>query len=430
MGLSSSLHWTAWFTKCLVMKECSIVIMVVLMCSPIVSSVPIFTYSNPFLVWFFLTIYASAVITFCFLVSVIFKKSTTAANVGSIFFFMTIIPFTRGQDKFFTYNYFFKILYCLAVNSGMGQGVQLLLLAESNEVGMHFSTLFTREVDQKFSLGELLITMILSIVVQMLITCYIEKVFPGEIGIPESWYFPLLPIVKFFARKMGYNSLVNHDAILQERRISGADYEDEPSLKAGVRISNLSKVFNSKAAVKNLNLNIFEDQITVLLGHNGAGKTTTMSMLTGMYPPSSGTAYLNGKDIRTEIDDARRSLGLCPQHNILFDELTVKEHIIFFARLKGIKGKREIADEVRRYVSLLELKDKVNAQSHTLSGGMKRKLSIGIALCGNSKIVICDEPSSGMDPAGRRALWDLLIAEKKGRTILISVSCLNRLFQI
>lgn len=145
-----------------------------------------------------------------------------------------------------------------------------------------------------------------------------------------------------------------------------------------------------------------------------------MSMLTGMFPPSSGTAYLNSKDIRTEIDEARQSLGLCPQHNILFDELTVREHIVFFARLKGMKGKRVIADEVRRYINLLDLKDKVDAQSKTLSGGMKRKLSIGIALCGDSKIVMCDEPSSGMDPAGRRALWDLLIAEKKGRTILLT----------
>lgn len=145
-----------------------------------------------------------------------------------------------------------------------------------------------------------------------------------------------------------------------------------------------------------------------------------MSMLTGMYPPSSGTAYIDGKDIRTEIDEARQSLGLCPQTNILFDELTVKEHIIFFARLKGVKGKREIAEEVLRYVNLLELSEKKNAQSKTLSGGQKRKLSIGIALCGNSKIVMCDEPTSGMDPSGRRALWDLLIAEKKGRTILLT----------
>lgn len=297
----------------------------------------------------------------------------------------------------------------------------MLLLAEGNEIGIRLTNLFSRELDMGFSVGEIMLWMILGMILQMLLTIYIEKVFPGDIGIPEPWYFLAIPCVRFFREKMGYNSLVNHDAMLQDRRVSNCDCEEEPAnLKAGIRISNLSKSFGSKTAVNKLNLNIYEDQITVLLGHNGAGKTTTMSMLTGMFPPTSGTAYLNGKDIRTEVNEARGSLGLCPQHNVLFDELTVKEHIIFFARLKGIKDKREIAHEVSRYINILELKDKINAQSKTLSGGMKRKLSIGIALCGNSKIVICDEPSSGMDPAGRRALWDLLIAEKKGRTILIS----------
>jgi ATP-binding cassette, subfamily A (ABC1), member 3 len=145
-----------------------------------------------------------------------------------------------------------------------------------------------------------------------------------------------------------------------------------------------------------------------------------MGMLTGLFPPTSGTVFINGHDIRTDMDSIRGSLGLCPQHNVLFSELTVKEHIIFFAKLKGIKDKKEIEDQIKKYVNLLGLEPKMNAQSSTLSGGMKRKLSIGIALCGNSKIVMCDEPSSGMDPAARRSLWDLLIQEKKGRTILLT----------
>lgn len=139
-----------------------------------------------------------------------------------------------------------------------------------------------------------------------------------------------------------------------------------------------------------------------------------------MYPPSSGTAYLNGRDIHYELDEARRSMGLCPQHNVLFDELTVGEHIIFFSRLKGMKDKREIDGEIRKYVNVLELNEKINDLSKSLSGGMKRKLSIGVALCGKSKIVMCDEPSSGLDPSSRRALWDLLLEEKKGRTILLT----------
>lgn len=421
MGLSSSLHWIAWFTKFIIMMEISIIAMIALMCTTLLTPKPIFDYTNSILIWIFFNIYAMSIITFCFLISVVFKKSTTAANVGSILFFVTLIPYSQLESKFYSLNYFVKVLYCILLNSGMGQGIKMFLIAEGNEEGIHLSNLFTREHDVKFSVGEVMLSMVFGMIIQMLITIYIEKVFPGDIGIPEPWYYPTMPIIRFVRKQFGYNSLVNHDAMLQERRISNSDYEEEPvNLKAGVRINNLCKSFGKKMAVSKLNLNIYEDQITVLLGHNGAGKTTTMSILTGMFPPSSGTAYLNGKDIRTEIDEARGSLGLCPQHNVLFDELTVKEHIIFFARLKGVKGKREIADEVRRYVNILELKDKMNALSRTLSGGMKRKLSIGIALCGDSKIVICDEPSSGMDPAGRRALWDLLIAEKKGRTILIS----------
>ena len=160
-------------------------------------------------------------------------------------------------------------------------------------------------------------------------------------------------------------------------------------------------------------------QICVLLGHNGAGKTTTMSMLTGMISPTSGTALVNGYDIRTDIESVRASIGLCPQHNILFDELTVREHIEFFGRLKGLQ-KHEVNDEVEKYVKLLKLEAKIDCQAGSLSGGMKRKLSVGIALCADSKVVLVDEASSGMDPAARRALWDLLLQEKKGRTILLS----------
>ena len=79
---------------------------------------------------------------------------------------------------------------------------------------------------------------------------------------------------------------------------------------------------------------MYKGQITALLGHNGAGKTTTMSILTGLFPPSSGSAHVNGKSILTDMDAIRESLGLCPQHNVLFDRLTVKEHLEFFINLK------------------------------------------------------------------------------------------------
>ena len=90
----------------------------------------------------------------------------------------------------------------------------------------------------------------------------------------------------------------------------------------------------SKVAVDDLSLNIFKGQITALLGHNGAGKTTTISMLTGLFPPTDGSADVNGLSIISDMDAIRESLGLCPQHNVLFDRLTVKEHLDFFISLK------------------------------------------------------------------------------------------------
>lgn len=136
-------------------------------------------------------------------------------------------------------------------------------------------------------------------------------------------------------------------------------FEKEPTnLRAGIKIKNLRKTFGQKTAVRDVSLDMYEDHITVLLGHNGAGKTTTMSMLTGVITPTTGTAYVGGHNIRTEMWKVRDSLGLCPQHNVLFDELTVEEHIYFFSRLKGI-NRRQVKAEIQKYVQLLELVPKV-----------------------------------------------------------------------
>jgi ATP-binding cassette, subfamily A (ABC1), member 3 len=289
----------------------------------------------------------------------------------------------------------------------------------------------------------------------LLITLYVEKVLPGDYGVPEPWYFPFSK--KFWLNIVDYqgeistqqmlllryylifNFLLGIEDVHQDNH-SSENIEQEPVGKeAGIKVKGLRKMYsNKKVAVQGLTLNMYEDQITVLLGHNGAGKTTTMSMLTGMIPPTAGSAMISGKDIRKDIEKVRGSLGLCPQHNILFDELTVREHIEFYSRLKGMK-KNATNGEVQKYVALLQLENKVglqiilgqktiiktfrfqiDKQSKTLSGGMQRKLSVGVALCAGSKVVLCDEPTSGIDPAARRALWDLLLQEKKGRTILLS----------
>ena len=192
---------------------------------------------------------------------------------------------------------------------------------------------------------------------------------------------------------------------------------------SGIKIKHLSKVFKvgskTKEAVKDLTVNMYEGQITVLLGHNGAGKTTTLSMLTGLYSPTSGQAYINGYEISQDMVLIRRSLGLCPQHDVLFDNMTVEEHLHFYAGLKGYPASK-CPEEINHILRILNLEDKRHSLTKALSGGMKRKLSIGIALIGDSKVVMLDEPTSGMDPASRRATWDLLQQQRSNRTILLT----------
>ncbi|CAG0891749.1 unnamed protein product [Cyprideis torosa] len=142
-------------------------------------------------------------------------------------------------------------------------------------------------------------------------------------------------------------------------------------------------------------------------------------MLTGLLPPMSGTAYINGYDIRTDIASVRSSLGLCQQHDVLMNQLTVGEHLYFYSRLKGL-GNEEIEQDTLSLLDSAGLEEKRDAMPSSLSGGMKRKLCILISFCGFSKILILDEPTAAVDPGSRRAIWELILNKRGGRTILIT----------
>lgn len=351
------------------------------------------------------------------MLSVFFSKANTAAAVAGLLWFLFYSAYSFTMESYDELSLSTKLLLSLFSNTAMAYGFQLIIRFEGTGEGLHWHNLWKPvSIDDQLTVGMVMIMMLVCSLIYLLIALYVEKIFPGEYGVPEPWYFPFRK--SFWCPKavfVGIEDLYTADTELEK------NCERDPiGKRAGIRVQDLRKVYaNKKVAVNGLSLNMYDDQITVLLGHNGAGKTTTMSMLCGMFTPSSGTAIINGKDIRTDIQGVRSSLGLCPQHNILFDELTVREHIIFYSRLKGLQSE-DIDAEVSKYVRLIDLEDKINAPSSTLSGGMKRKLSVCVAFCGGSKVVLCDEPTSGMDPAARRALWDVLKLEKKGRTVLLS----------
>ncbi|PAV69108.1 hypothetical protein WR25_25106 [Diploscapter pachys] len=275
----------------------------------------------------------------------------------------------------------------------------------------------TKVFDAHYGIGltSVFVALVCQTVFCLIAAWYISAIFPGAYGVGRKWYFPFT--LSYWLPNSRGNEV--NDIGDQFESIPASDsFESEPvGQKMTVHISGLSKIYsNGTKALDNLHLRLYESSITALLGHNGAGKTTTMSLLCGFYKPSSGTARICGFDIRSDLRRVRDVLGLCPQHNVLFTHLTVAEQLKFFAVIKGVSNSEQV-DEILESVSLTHKRD---ALAGTLSGGMKRRLSIGIALIGGSKFVILDEPTAGVDVTARKEIWKLLQKNKTGRTILLS----------
>eukprot|EP00048_Salpingoeca_helianthica_P013325 m.199375 g.199375 ORF g.199375 m.199375 type:complete len:1762 (-) comp15490_c4_seq21:19-5304(-) len=418
MGLRNWVHWTAWFIDFFIFLTISVFVIVVL-----IKGGKVLQNSDPILIFIFLMLYAISSIMFCFLVSVFFSKASTGAAAGGILWFCNYIPYSFIGPQYDTLGAGVKQGACFLSTSCMSIGANIISTLEAQGAGMTWDTLADPpSIDDNFALSSVFGMLIFDIFFYGLLTWYIEAVFPGEYGVPRPWYFPFQPsywcgssAVTPTARDLDHAN----DTHLHPD-VDPASFEPEPNgLRAGISVQGLHKVFDTKVAVNRMWLNMYEGQVTALLGHNGAGKTTTMSILTGLFPPTDGTALIAGNDIRENITQIQQSLGICPQHDVLFDTLTVAEHLWFFCRLKGVAA-AAVPPFVNEMIQDLELPDKRDAQAKTLSGGMKRRLSTGIALVGGSKVVILDEPTSGMDPSARRATWDLITKHKVGRTILLS----------
>ncbi|XP_030385874.1 ATP-binding cassette sub-family A member 3-like, partial [Scaptodrosophila lebanonensis] len=315
-----------------------------------------------------------------------------------------------------------KIMECLLLNSGMGWAFVTVADFEGSRNNLGIGTLFT-PIKGSLSVGTVMVLMLLGCLINMILCLYFEQIRPGNIGITRKWNFPFTRTFWCPRREPGADKNGDWDeekgADTRRESIEN-NFEAEPKGKSMVvQAQHLTKSFDGIKVVKNFSLNLYEDELTVLLGHNGAGKTTTIMMLTGVYKPTSGRVIINGYDMATAPEKARNSLSICPQYNVLFDDLTVEQHIRFFCTIKGLK-KNEINEEIQKYVLLLGLTSKAQVRSRKLSGGMKRKLSICCALCGNTRVVFCDEPSTGLDPSARHDLWSILQNEKTGRCILLT----------
>ncbi|XP_061178877.1 phospholipid-transporting ATPase ABCA3-like [Saccostrea echinata] len=415
MGLSSFVYWFSWFFKGFIYLIITFAITVLIFQA---GTNKMFEFSSSSLIFFFYLSYAVSVVSYCFLFSTFFNKANTASYFAGFFFFATIIPNFALDSKYENMTRSQKMALCLINNMAMAFGFTSASEYEVRGNGVQWNT-FTKPptVDGDFTFGDAVLMLWVDSAIYLLITWYIDGVRPGEYGVPQPFYFP-------FTKTYWCGGRQTQKASDDEVKHNPKYFEKEPSdLEIGISMKHLRKVYKTgmkeTVAVEDTSLNIYQGQITALLGHNGAGKTTTMSMLTGFIPSTSGSARVNGYDINDDISSVRGSLGMCPQHNILFDTLTVKEHLEFYHKLKGC-NKTKMNEDINETLSLFKLEEKRNDLAGTLSGGQKRKLSVAIALIGGSKVIILDEPTSGMDPGARRQMWDILQKFKEDRTIVLS----------
>lgn len=185
-----------------------------------------------------------------------------------------------------------------------------------------------------------------------------------------------------------------------------------------IEINNLDKSFQDVHAVNDLSLRVKEGELFAFLGVNGAGKSTTISIMCGMLAKDGGKVFIDGKDVDKDMREITKELGVVFQNTVLDAKLSVKDNLTSRAALYGITGK-EAKQRIAHLAELLEFKDILNRTFGKLSGGQKRRVDIARALLNNPKILILDEPTTGLDPEARKALWSVVTSLRKNQNMTV-----------
>ena len=283
--------------------------------------------------------------------------------------------------------------------------------------------------------------LILNIVMYLVLTWYLDSVIPDAFGSYRPWYFIVSP--QYCRLKKKEAPTTKETWLKRNKQVKNNEDKDEdsdvkterrkaldPQIWPAVKVVNLRKEYinttfgcfrkgHTRVAVDNICANLEEGKVLALLGPNGAGKTTTISILSGFTPATSGDARIYGYSVKSQMSQIRKIMGTCPQHDMLFSDLTAREHIELYAGLKGINPevRKRLAQERLQIVKLDTVAD---VRVGKYSGGMRRRLSVVIATIGDPKIIFLDQPTAGMDPVNRHQVWSFIEKFKHGRVIVLT----------
>ncbi|XP_052830945.1 cholesterol transporter ABCA5 [Octopus bimaculoides] len=427
MGLQETAFWLSWAIVQYFFTTCVVVISTI-----IIVAINVLPNSNVFLFFLALMFFTLTLITLSFLMSTFFKKSQMAMTLPAFYIFLvTLIYLAVGLTRtysasaglIYTTPLWAMVLLCLVSPIAFALYVDnvsnILLYITMTIIKISIIVVIIINV---IIVIIIVIIIIVVIIVSVVLTFYLSGDFKRAMH-------PCFCLFPSYWRKSKIKSGIDNPNFDMEFNVDIKENVErvpqEFDSKVGIRIMRLFKSFKTTketiTAVDNISLNLYEDEITCLLGHNGAGKTTLINMLAGFLKPDSGHAMIYGYDVANadNLDQLKTMIGLCPQENIIHDHLTCKENLRTFAALKGFSA-AEIEDEVDSLLKDLNLTEKADVFSKNLSGGQKRKLSVGMAFIGRPKIIFLDEPTAGVDPLSRRNMWELLKKYKKNHCILLT----------
>ncbi|KAL6764727.1 hypothetical protein V8C86DRAFT_3022151 [Haematococcus lacustris] len=388
-------------------------------------------------------VFSLSELAFGVMVSSFFSRAKVSAIVGPLAHFAFMMPRYTFYKTAPSQAIGGKLAVSLLAPSAFTFGMDTIAAYEGAGAGLQWSGVWS----DPLPVAACMLMMMLDTLLYFLLAAYFDKVIPNEYGATLPWWFPLdprpwarawrrlrqharHPHLRLAGRGPGEHAPLLAPAALppspptpslhaprssssprggggqlgQLQALHGVGAEgqegqegEEEAGGVAVDLKDLHMRYpNGVVAVHKLSLQMRSGQITALLGHNGAGKSTTVAMMTGLVMPTSGDAFIGGASIVEDTRNARQSLGICPQQNVLIGHLSVQEHLVLLAAIKGIKGHAQClaaAEEMRAMVGLSPAD--APAMATTLSGGMKRKLQMGMALIGGSKVVLADEPTSG-----------------------------------
>ncbi|KAK7411462.1 hypothetical protein VNO78_02895 [Psophocarpus tetragonolobus] len=421
-----------------------------------------FFLKNSFVVLFLLFfLFELNMTSLAFMLSAFIRKSSSATTVGfSIFIvgFLTQIVVQAGFPYDATFSGALRSVWSLFPPNPFAEGIQVLseAVANSEDGGVSWSKrgqCILSDAECVITIDDIYKWLAATFFLWFVLAIYFDNIIPNASGVRKSMFYFLNPYYWMGkggqkVREGGICSCIrsaphqeqstpdDEDVLEEENKVKQQLIEGAVDANVAVQIHGLLKTYpgtrsigccckckrtSPYTAVKGLWVNFAKDQLFCLLGPNGAGKTTAINCLTGIAPVTDGNALIYGHSIRssTGMSNIRKLIGVCPQFDILWDALSGQEHLQLFATIKGLSP-ASIKSITQTSLAEVKLTDSAKVRAGSYSGGMKRRLSVAIALIGDPKLVILDEPTTGMDPITRRHVWDIIENAKRGRAIVLT----------